>query len=441
MVDVDGSTVSDLQAVPSPALMPALIPTHQRPVAKSLFDASKMEQWQEGRNQLTKQAIKSLREANEGGENVVPCYPMKYSGGRRVEIMMDPDCKKQQLLDLDSIASSLTHTNSSALLHFKAAKANRPCHCSLYLATSPPKPTLMVVWCYEDLINLGGEKPGGDLVPFVLSADLTFLFLMKFGDETPTVTKLRELASFQVPLDEAWIKLIGLCPSLQMKIYKESVNADLRAHMLREIYHLVMRSKRQHASVYASVQLQIPVRAMQRLNRVHHDPETSTVRPAGRERDPYTHMTAGMYHEILSEIMDRRSARFLHPFCKREDSAVRHDVPEDPLTLGQISREKKKAARVKYQARIETFLKERGVSSTADLKPEDIPSYRKSVFGEAHEVLPLITYQMGRGASQLPQVPVTSFSGVNHSPPSSPELTIDSDVDNSAGLLGCSESD
>ncbi len=132
-----------LQAVPSPALMPALIPSHQRPIAKNLFDISKMEEWLDGRNHLTKQAMKSLKEANNGGENVVPCYPMRYSGGRRVEVMMGPDCRKQQLLDLGSIASSPTHTNFNALLHFKAVKASRPCHCLLYLATSPPEPTLL----------------------------------------------------------------------------------------------------------------------------------------------------------------------------------------------------------------------------------------------------------------------------------------------------------
>ncbi len=146
MVDLNGCAVTDIQAVPSPALMPALIPSHQRPIAKNLYDVSKMEQWPEGRNHLTKQALKSLKEANEGGEKVVPCYPMRYSGGRRVEVMMDPDCKKQQLLDMDSLASSLTHTNSSALLHFNATKTNRPCHCLLYLATTLPKPTLLVVW-------------------------------------------------------------------------------------------------------------------------------------------------------------------------------------------------------------------------------------------------------------------------------------------------------
>ena len=80
---------------------------------------------------------------------------------------MDPDCRKQQLLDLDSIASFLTRTNSSSLLHFKAAKANRPCHCVLNLAISLPEPTLLVFWSYEDLVIPGGEKPEGEVIHFL----------------------------------------------------------------------------------------------------------------------------------------------------------------------------------------------------------------------------------------------------------------------------------
>ncbi len=63
MVDLNGCAVTDIQAVPSPALMTALIPSHQRSIARNLYDASRMEQWLERRNQLTKQALKSLKEA------------------------------------------------------------------------------------------------------------------------------------------------------------------------------------------------------------------------------------------------------------------------------------------------------------------------------------------------------------------------------------------
>ncbi len=154
---------------------------------------------------------------------------------------------------------------------------------------------------------------------------------MKYGEEIPMVKKLRDLADFQVPLDEAWTKLAGLCPSLQMKIYKESINADLHAHMLREIYQVVMQSKKMHASVYASVQLKVPLKAMLRLNKIHHDPETLTMRPAGYEKDPYLHMTAGLHHEILGELIDRRLPRFLHPFCKGDDLSRCPRGPPQPV--------------------------------------------------------------------------------------------------------------
>ena len=221
---------------------------------------------------------------------------------------------------------------------------------------------------------MGGERPQGEVIPFVLPADLTFLFLLKFGEEVPTVTKLGDLSDFQIPLDEAWIKLIGLCPSLQIKIYKESVNADIRAHMLREIYHVVMQSKREHASVYASVQLQVPERAIQILSRVHHDPATSTVRPTGHERDPYLHMTAGLHHEILSELVDRLLPRFLHLFCKRDDLSVQHDVPAYPLSFSQIPREKKKNVRNEYHSKIKAFLDKREASTTSKLNPQTSPT-------------------------------------------------------------------
>ncbi len=61
MVDSNGCTVVDLQAVPSPALMPALIPSHQRPVAKGLYVAGNMRSWTDEGNSLIKQAMKSLK--------------------------------------------------------------------------------------------------------------------------------------------------------------------------------------------------------------------------------------------------------------------------------------------------------------------------------------------------------------------------------------------
>ena len=163
-------------------------------------------------------------------------YPIGQPKGRQVEKVTSYDNKKKHLLEMSSIHPAFTQTASNSMLHFKGARGARPCHCATYLAMHPTSKVMMVVWDCSDIRLLGGIPTDEMVVPYLRSVDTAVLYMMKFGFEPPVTKQMAMLAHVRCTLEEAFIKIIGVAPSVEPAIRKKSTSAgknaagDLQSH-------------------------------------------------------------------------------------------------------------------------------------------------------------------------------------------------------------------
>ena len=130
------------------------------------------------------------------------------------------------------------------------------------------------------------------VIVHTLATDMTFLHLAKFGNQPPVSGALYGLATVATTLEEAYHQIIGIPPSLQAKVRKLSGDADMRAHMLGELFLTIEAFSWKNYVTFDRAQIHIPPLAIGRLIRVHGDPETPRVRPYNkREQEPYMKMT------------------------------------------------------------------------------------------------------------------------------------------------------
>ncbi len=224
-----------------------------------------------------------------------------------------------------------------------------------------------------------------------LSTDMALLYLAKFGNQPPVPEALYGLATVTTTLEEAYHQTVGIPPSLQVKTRKLSGDADMRAHMLRELYLTLEAFKRKYYFTFDRAQIHIPPLAMERLNRVHGDPETLTVRPYNkREQEPYMNMTYQRHVEYVTQAVQRRIPRYLHFFCKQGTEVVK-DVSESSLIYRADLRCLKATKNMKINPRRRAVfqqlypgvqLKETGFRMNA------IPHYRQMVFRGTFDTYP-----------------------------------------------------
>ncbi len=381
-----GRAVVDLQAKPSKAFRPCLIPKLQRPVLASLNAEVNFES-----GFISKGAINTLTQK----DNLVS-YPITTSKcGRKYTLSKDPKVpwKKPQIMDVNMISASFTQSDTSSCYHFNACKQCRPCHCALYLTLHPEKQTMLVVWEYADIEVLGGMPPGLIIVPYILSADMALLYLVTHGPTPPTYEKLAGLQATTCTLEKAFMKIIGLAPSLQGKVRKTMSQSLSRAHILREVYCAVNAFKARYLQTFDNMRLRIPIRVLDRLARVHFDPETMTVRPHVHEEDPYLTMDAVLHQHVLNQAIKRRVPRYVHQACRRGTKVK--DCPLLPETSAPGVQSHKAEATVSWYMSTLEFIKETYPGRDPKVKPlrqRDIPAYRAAVVKESFEVIPILDF-------------------------------------------------
>ncbi len=112
------------------------------------------------------------------------------------------------------------------------------------------------------------------MIPYILSADLALLYLVKHGQKPPEEADLKDPHGRSCSLEEALLITIGLVPSPQAKFIRTTLFSYNRAQMLREVYLVVNEFRRLHWDTFEKMTLTNPLEAYHRLMRVHFDPLT-----------------------------------------------------------------------------------------------------------------------------------------------------------------------
>ncbi len=294
---------------------------------------------------------------------------------------------------------ALTQTETSSLIHFDKARDVQPCHCASYSVMSPDANTFLVVWKFEDLHHLGGTPPDRTVIPYVLSADMALLHLVKHGPKPPVEADLKDLFGKNCSLEEAFLIVIGLAPSLQTKFRRTTLFSHTRAHMLREVYLVVEQFKAQYQETFERMTMNVPLRAYHRLMKVRFDPLTRSVRPHGAEEDPYLGMNADLHEEIMVQLYCTRLPRLIHRHCTHSPKGAEpriSNIPEDPRLGWSQRRNEEAAALQQVMARKQAYLDQVRPGEhalSARISKEEIPAYNAKVFGEGFVTFPVIDFK------------------------------------------------
>ncbi len=388
IVDDSGRAIVDLHTVPSTAWEPTIIPRPQRLLMSQLYSKIALLPFTGYGFSLAPQET-----LGSSASFYDRAYPLNHGGGNRITRTSKSSQKKRQILDLDGITPAYGHTTANSIRHFQAVRAKRPCNCTTYLTTSFPSKTFMVVWDYQDLEILGGAPHAGMVIVHTLSTDMALPYLSKFGNQPPVPEALYDLATVSTTLEEAYHQIVGFPPSLQVKTRKLSGDADMRAQMLRELYLTVEAFNRKYCSTFDRAQIHIPPLDMERLNRVHGDPETLTVRPYNKkEQEPYMNMTYQSHLDYVTQAVQRRVPRYLHFFCKQATEVVK-DVPESPLVYRADLRCLKASKNTRINPRRRAVFQQLypGVQfKETGFRRSAIPHYRQMVFRGAFDTYPIV---------------------------------------------------
>ncbi len=162
---------------PARALLPSLVTAAKRPVLEKLNKIAGFSLGFEG--SFSKLGLETISQPQEADR----CYAAVYEHKVNRKLLEPSSGKhsKPQIADLNMLDPALTQTETSSLVHFEKARDVRPCHCTSYSVMSPDENTFLVVWKFEDLHHLGGTPPDRTVIPYVLSADMALLYLVKHG--------------------------------------------------------------------------------------------------------------------------------------------------------------------------------------------------------------------------------------------------------------------
>ncbi len=264
---------------------------------------------------------------------------------------------------------------------------------------SPDANTFLVVWKFEDLHHLGGTPPDRTVIPYVLSADMALLYLVKHGPKPPVEADLKDLHGKNCSLEEAFLIVIGLAPSLQTKFRRTTLFSHTRAHMLREVYLVVEQFKAQYRETFEKMTMNIPLKAYHRLMRVHFDPLTRSVRPHGAEEDPCSGMNADLHEEIMIQLYCTRLPRLIHRHCTHSPKGAEpriSNIPEDPRFRWNLRRNEEATALHQILMKKQAYLDQVRPGEQAlfaRIPKEEIPTYNDKVFGEGFVTLPVIDFE------------------------------------------------
>ncbi len=107
---------------------------------------------------------------------------------------------------------------------------------------------------------------------------------------------MSELARVKCILEEAFIKIIGVAPSVEPALRLKPTAAIGRTRTLQELYKVTQSFRSKYRTAFRETLLSVKPEAVHKSAVIHRDPATLAVRPSMRENDPYSSLTEVKYN-------------------------------------------------------------------------------------------------------------------------------------------------
>ena len=141
------------------------------------------------------------------------------------------------------------------------------------------------------------------------------------------------------------------------------------------------------------MRMRLPIKVLDRLDRLHFDPESMTVRPHAYEEDPYLTMDASLHQHMLNQAIKRRVPWYVHQACRRGTRVK--DCPLLPEATAPGVQSCKTEATVSWYKPTLQFIKDTYPErdpKIRSLRQRDIPAYRPTVVKERFEIIPILDF-------------------------------------------------
>ncbi len=174
-------------------------------------------------------------------------------------------------ISMKALNPALVGTPSTTSKLLQNAGHSRQDTCAASAVLQPVDETLLVMWSAEDLITVGLPRAEGKIVPYILSCSFPLQVLLHCQEESPTVETIQKIRFKEWSLEAAYNVLFMRCTSLKAISRGKVLDANFRAHALREIFELVRAYAEANKEVLNYFQFATGETSWHRLMKIHRD--------------------------------------------------------------------------------------------------------------------------------------------------------------------------
>ncbi len=256
-----------------------------------------------------------------------------------------------------------TPSTTSKLLQNVGHSRQDACAASAVLL--PVDETLLVMCSAEDLITVGLPRAEGKIIPYILSCSFPLQVLLQCQEESPTVETIQKIRFKEWSLEAAYNVLFMRCASLRATSRGKVLDANFRAHALREIFELVRTYAEANKEVLDYFQFTTNETSGHRLMKVHRDPVNGGTRTGADCVEPYENLKNDVYKNVLYRLIKNQVPRILHEsYCLQEgypaapDTILEKEEAEDAIDWRETLKKEVQAKSAAFRAKWEEICPE-----------------------------------------------------------------------------------